>query len=122
MADFEAELLTLGQAIIHDKIVVVDPLEPNGFVVTGSHNLGFKASYMNDENLVVIRNNPALIKAYAVHVLDLYEHYRFRAVQAQRQRDGEQVDEMTGFLSRDGVWLEKWVTTEQGDLARYLAE
>jgi phosphatidylserine/phosphatidylglycerophosphate/cardiolipin synthase-like enzyme len=122
VADFEAELLTLGQAIIHDKIVVVDPLEPDGFIVTGSHNLGFKASYMNDENLVIIRNNPGLIKAYAVHVLDLYEHYRFRAVQAQRQRDGEQVDEMAGFLSRDDAWLERWVSTEQGDLARYLAE
>jgi phosphatidylserine/phosphatidylglycerophosphate/cardiolipin synthase-like enzyme len=62
VADFEAELLTLGQAIIHDKIVVIDPLDSEGFVITGSHNLGFKASYMNDENLVIIRNKQRLLK------------------------------------------------------------
>jgi phosphatidylserine/phosphatidylglycerophosphate/cardiolipin synthase-like enzyme len=121
VANFEAELLSVGQAIIHDKIVVVDPLEPEGFLVTGSHNLGFKASYENDENLVIIRNNPALVQAYAVHVMDLYEHYRFRAVQAQRQREGHDPDEMSGFLSRDDHWLTKWVDTEAGALARYFA-
>jgi phosphatidylserine/phosphatidylglycerophosphate/cardiolipin synthase-like enzyme len=122
VADFEAELLTLGQAIIHDKIVVIDPLDSEGFVITGSHNLGFKASYMNDENLAIIRNNAALVKAYAGHVLDLFEHYRFRAIQAQRKRDGKTSDGTNGFLSRNGEWLKKWANTEQGDVARYFAQ
>ena len=52
VGDFEKELLTVGQAIIHDKIVVVDPLSEDGFVAMGSHNLGYKASYQNDENLL----------------------------------------------------------------------
>ena len=40
-----------GGAIIHDKVVVIDPMDPQDCVVAfGSHNLGYKASYCNDEN------------------------------------------------------------------------
>jgi phosphatidylserine/phosphatidylglycerophosphate/cardiolipin synthase-like enzyme len=74
------ELLTAGHAIIHDKIIVIDPLDSAGCaVITGSHNLGYKASYCNDENMLIVRKNSALAIAYAVHVLDLYDHYVFRA-------------------------------------------
>lgn len=74
------ELLTAGRAIIHDKIIIIDPLDPERCaVITGSHNLGYKASYCNDENLLIMRKNPALATAYAVHVLDIYDHYVFRA-------------------------------------------
>jgi phosphatidylserine/phosphatidylglycerophosphate/cardiolipin synthase-like enzyme len=52
-----------NEAIIHDKIVVIDPSSDDCVVVTGSHNLGFKASYANDENLLVIRGNRALAVA-----------------------------------------------------------
>src|ERR1051326_7144187 len=77
---FEYEVLTVGHAIIHDKMVVVDPLPDDGFVAFGSHNLGYKAAYENDENLLIVRNNRSLVIAYAMHVLDVYDHYRFRAV------------------------------------------
>jgi phosphatidylserine/phosphatidylglycerophosphate/cardiolipin synthase-like enzyme len=74
------ELLTAGHAIIHDKIIVIDPLdEKNCTVITGSHNMGYKASYCNDENLLIVEGNRALAISYAVHVIDLYEHYLMRA-------------------------------------------
>jgi len=74
------ELLTAGHAIIHDKIIVIDPLDKkNCTVITGSHNLGYKASYCNDENFLIIQGNQDLAVSYAVHVLDLYEHYLMRA-------------------------------------------
>ena len=72
------ELLNAGFAIIHDKIVVVDPFSDNCAVVTGSHNLGYKASYNNDENLAIIRGNKKLAAAYASHVLDVYDHFSWR--------------------------------------------
>jgi phosphatidylserine/phosphatidylglycerophosphate/cardiolipin synthase-like enzyme len=75
-----------AHAIIHDKIVVIDPLSDQCVVITGSHNLGYRASYNNDENLLIIRGNRALAEAYAAHVLDVYDHYRFRAAV---HRDGE---------------------------------
>lgn len=78
----EKELLNAGHAVIHDKIVVIDPFDPdNCTVVVG--NLGYKASYTNDENLLVIRGNESLARAYTVHVLDVYDHYRWRYLLAE---------------------------------------
>ena len=42
---WEAELAKFGFAIIHSKIVVIDPFSDNCTVVTGSHNLGYRASH-----------------------------------------------------------------------------
>jgi phosphatidylserine/phosphatidylglycerophosphate/cardiolipin synthase-like enzyme len=75
---WEAEIYKIGHAVIHDKIVVIDPFTDDSVVITGSHNLGFRASYANDENFLVIRGNRAVAGAYAAHVLDVYEHYRWR--------------------------------------------
>jgi phosphatidylserine/phosphatidylglycerophosphate/cardiolipin synthase-like enzyme len=80
VGNLRPELLTAGHAIIHDKIIVIDPLdEKNCTLITGSHNLGYKASYCNDENFLIIQGNRDLAVSYAVHVLDLYEHYLMRA-------------------------------------------
>lgn len=76
--DFEAEMHKVGFAIIHDKIVVIDPFTKDCVVVVGSHNLGFRASHNNDENMVIIRGHQGLAEAYACHVLDIYDHYAFR--------------------------------------------
>jgi hypothetical protein len=51
VASFEKEILGIGYAIVPDEIVVIGPLSDNCIVANGSHNLGFKASYENDENL-----------------------------------------------------------------------
>jgi phosphatidylserine/phosphatidylglycerophosphate/cardiolipin synthase-like enzyme len=75
---WEKELLKIGFATIHDKILVVDPLEEDCAVVTGSHNLGYTASFKNDENMVILRNRPEIAKAYAVHVLDIVNHFKWR--------------------------------------------
>ncbi|WP_158693496.1 phospholipase D-like domain-containing protein [Neorhizobium alkalisoli] len=78
------ETLTLGRAIIHDKVLVIDPMDPEKCVVAfGSHNFGYKASYSNDENLIIVEGHAALAQAYAAHVLDVYDHYRFRAAEAE---------------------------------------
>jgi phosphatidylserine/phosphatidylglycerophosphate/cardiolipin synthase-like enzyme len=103
------EILTVGKAIIHDKIVVIDPLDEKNCVVGfGSHNMGFKASYSNDENLVIVRGNAPLAKAYATHVLDVFDHYRFRAAEAQRSADmkasGQVPDPTAGFLDTTDAW------------------
>ena len=68
-----------AHAIIHDKIVVIDPMSKSECVViTGSHNQGYKASYCNDENLLIIRGNQLLALSYTTHVMDVYDHYRWR--------------------------------------------
>lgn len=115
LGDFKTdETLTLGCAIIHDKVVVVDPLDPEKCVVAfGSHNLGYKASYANDENLMIVRGHAPLAKAYAAHVLDVYDHYRFRAVEAElaaaaKKRPKSAPDpRWDGFLDRSDDWQQR---------------
>lgn len=75
---WQREILKAGFAIIHDKVVVIDPFSADCVVVTGSHNLGHKASYDNDENLVIVEGNKQLAVAYATHVLDIYDHFSWR--------------------------------------------
>ena len=72
------EILKAGFAIVHDKIVVIDPFSDDCVVITGSHNLGHKASFDNDENLAIVRGNKKLAMAYATHVLDVYDHFSWR--------------------------------------------
>jgi phosphatidylserine/phosphatidylglycerophosphate/cardiolipin synthase-like enzyme len=88
-ADWLHELLKdpRGFAIIHDKIVVIDPFSADSVVIAGSHNLGYASSYNNDENLLIIGGKPALAQAYAAHVLDVYDHYRFRYEVEQKGQD-----------------------------------
>jgi phosphatidylserine/phosphatidylglycerophosphate/cardiolipin synthase-like enzyme len=77
-AGWQKEILSAGFAITHDKIIVIDPFSPDCVVVTGSHNLGHKASFNNDENLVIVKGQRALAQAYATHVLDIYDHFSWR--------------------------------------------
>jgi phosphatidylserine/phosphatidylglycerophosphate/cardiolipin synthase-like enzyme len=99
---WEAELNQAGHAIIHDKIVVIDPFSDNCVVVTGSHNLGFEASYNNDENLAIIRGHRALAEAYAAHCLDVYDHYAWRY---WLQKDGVKA---WHFLAADDSWQDSY--------------
>ena len=75
---WQKEILNAGFAIIHDKIMVIDAFSDDCVVITGSHNLGYKASFDNDENLAIIQGNKKLAVAYATHVLDVYDHFSWR--------------------------------------------
>lgn len=75
---WQKEILNAGFAIIHDKVMVIDPFSENCIVITGSHNLGHKASFDNDENLVIVKGNKKLALAYTTHILDVYDHFSFR--------------------------------------------
>jgi phosphatidylserine/phosphatidylglycerophosphate/cardiolipin synthase-like enzyme len=101
---WEAELAKYGFAIIHTKIVMIDPFSDNCTVVTGSHNLGFRASHNNDENMVIIRGHRGLAEAYACHVLDLYDHYAWRFLLK------EHPDIFGKPLAADDKWQERYIT------------
>jgi phosphatidylserine/phosphatidylglycerophosphate/cardiolipin synthase-like enzyme len=77
---FRRELRKLPKAfaMVHSKIVLVDPFGAHPIVLTGSHNLGPKASGTNDENLLVIRDAPGLAAAYAANIMAIYNQYRWR--------------------------------------------
>ncbi len=104
---WEKELAKLGHAVIHDKIIVIDPFSDNCVVVTGSHNLGFRASYCNDENLLIIRGNRGLSEAYASHVLDVYQHYNWRNKLTEDKKKGKTKKSFTDLDNTD-LWQDKY--------------
>ncbi|MBV8604842.1 MAG: hypothetical protein JO224_09190 [Pelomonas sp.] len=70
---------------IHSKVVVVDPFGSHPVVMTGSHNLGPKASSKNDDNLLIVENAPGLAYEYAVNIMSVFEHFKYRHTLHQSQ-------------------------------------
>jgi phosphatidylserine/phosphatidylglycerophosphate/cardiolipin synthase-like enzyme len=111
-AFWQKELWKVGHAVIHDKIAVVDPMDDaRCAVVLGSHNLGFRASYANDENLLVVRRCPALARAYAAHVQDVYDHYRWRATLGPKGKTKSGAKAFSG-LDRTDRWQDKYLAAD----------
>jgi hypothetical protein len=104
---WSAELNQAGHAVIHDKIVVIDPFSDNCAVAMGSHNDGYKASYNNDENLNIIKGHRAAAEAYAAHCLDIYDHYAWRY---WLQTSG---DKAWHFLANDDSWQDAYFASDQ---------
>jgi len=65
-------------AMVHSKVVLIDPFGDHPVLMTGSHNLGPKASGTNDENLLIVRDAPGLASAYAANIMAIYNQYRWR--------------------------------------------
>lgn len=53
--------------VAHNKIMLIDAMDASGVVVTGSYNYTFSAQARNAENLLMLRGNPALARAYLDH-------------------------------------------------------
>ena len=90
--DFEfwkKEQLGDGLVMVHSKVVVVDPFGPHPVLMTGSHNMGPKASKSNDDNLVIIRDDPAAARAHACVIMAIYDAYHFREYQLETQKTGK---------------------------------
>lgn len=58
----------------HNKVIIIDAASPTAVVVTGSFNFTWAAQHANAENVLIVRNNPALAARYATnwqrHLLD----------------------------------------------------
>lgn len=100
------EILKLPEAhaMVHSKCVVIDPFGDRPVVMTGSHNMGPKASGQNDDNLVVIRDAPELAQAYAVYIMGIFDQYWWRFRMKQRQAGQYQ------GLQDDDAWQQRFRT------------
>ncbi|WP_063043888.1 phospholipase D-like domain-containing protein [Nocardia pseudovaccinii] len=74
----ELKKLPTARAMVHSKVVLIDPFGASPVVMTGSHNLGTKASGTNDENFLIVRDAPGLASAYATNIMAVYNQYRWR--------------------------------------------
>jgi len=98
-------------AIVHSKVIVVNPFSDDCAVIAGSHNFSDSASEKNDENIAIVRGNKALAQAYAVHIQGVYDHYSWRAFLAERGDPNTLYDSLAdwkpgGSRARD---LEFWI-------------
>ena len=50
---WDSEVMNQG-VHVHSKVVVIDPFGKKPVVITGSHNLGYKASTKNDDNMMIV--------------------------------------------------------------------
>ena len=102
-------LSQVGFAIIHSKVLVIDPFTDHSVVITGSHNFSSTASKANDENYIVVRGDRALAEAYAVNVFGAYTHYRWRSYLADNNAT-------VGVLHDDDAWQAPKLKAQASDL------
>ena len=95
----ELRKLPKAHAMVHSKVVLIDPFSDHPVVLTGSHNLGPKASSINDENLLIIRDAPGLAAAYATNIMAIYNQYRWRF-----RRHIQPKEKRWNGLQDDDVW------------------
>ncbi|MCK9382334.1 MAG: phospholipase D family protein [Sulfuritalea sp.] len=62
-------------AVAHNKVLLIDASDAHGFVITGSYNFTWSAQARNAENLLILRDNPALLRRY----LDNWRRHRDEA-------------------------------------------
>lgn len=115
-ASWIPELYGMSMVNVHSKVVVIDPFGEKPVIMTGSHNLGPKASAKNDDNLIIIEGNSALAQAYAVNIIAIFQQYRWRHYVAQHTGDqqswhGLQDDDkwQTGYLTSEKAEMQFWI-------------
>lgn len=68
--------LEVRYAAAHNKIMLVDAAQAGGAVITGSYNFTYSARTRNAENVVILRGNPPVLRAY----LDNWKRHRAEAL------------------------------------------
>ncbi len=95
-----------GLVTIHSKTIVIDPFTDNATVITGSNNMGPKASTKNDDNLIIVKDKK-LVEEYAVNMLAVYDHYRWRYSLSK-------ADSTFKGLTKDTGWMKKYLASGRG--------
>ena len=123
-AGWEKEIGRLSLVMIHSKVVILDPFGKKPVVMTGSHNLGPRASGKNDDNLNLILGESRLAAAYATHIISVYNAYRWRYVSspgakaAGKAWDGPE----DGDSWQDAYYTGSDAAAKQRELAFWLGE
>jgi len=100
---FQIESLHHRGVYIHTKYMLIDPLSSAPLVVTGSANFSRNSSVHNDENQLVITQQPAVADVYLGEFMRLYEHYRFRFSMKRTANTPT-----SRFLRTDDSWTNKY--------------
>ncbi len=92
---------------IHTKYMLVDPLGNRPIVVTGSANFSAASTNINNENMLIIRNDKRVADIYLGEFMRLYSHYAFREAVAIAKAKGE-TDWQPNYLVEDDSWQDDY--------------
>ena len=90
-----------GAHKIHAKTIVVDPWGPAPKLLIGSANFSDGSCRENDENALLIENNPGISAIIASEFIRMFDHYKSRAFINQFHQAG--VSDVR-YLREDGSW------------------
>jgi hypothetical protein len=98
---------------VHSKVIVIDPFGKNPVVITGSHNLGYKASTKNDDNMMIVEDNAPLGASYAANIIAIYQTYRWNTYVDAHAKDPQ----VWHGLVDNATWQDSYLKPGGADLA-----
>jgi phosphatidylserine/phosphatidylglycerophosphate/cardiolipin synthase-like enzyme len=101
--NFQVESLHHKGVYVHTKLIVIDPFSAHPIVVTGSANFSRNSSLNNDENQLIIIDQPTVADVYLGEFMRMYDHYTFRFFLAHAQ-----AGQVENFLRTDDSWADKY--------------
>ncbi len=110
--DWVAEVMNQG-VHVHSKVIVIDPFGKKPVVMTGSHNMGHKASTANDDNLMIVEGNAPLAAAYAANIIAIYQTYRWNTYVDAHAKDPS----VWHGLVDNATWQQSYLSATSPDLA-----
>jgi phosphatidylserine/phosphatidylglycerophosphate/cardiolipin synthase-like enzyme len=97
---------------VHSKVIVIDPFGKKPVVITGSHNLGYKASTKNDDNMMIVEGNAPLAAAYAANIIAIYQTYRWNTYVVAHEKDPH----VWHGLVDNATWQDSYLAAGSPDL------
>ena len=107
-----AEVMNQG-VHVHSKVIVIDPFGKKPVVITGSHNLGHKASTANDDNMMIVVGNAPLAAAYAANIIAIFQTYRWNTYVDAHAKDPQ----VWHGLVDNANWQDSYLDPSRPDLA-----
>ena len=111
--DWIAEVMNQG-VHVHSKVIVIDPFGKKPVVITGSHNLGHKASTANDDNMMIVVGNAPLAAAYAANIIAIFQNYRWNTYVDAHAKDPQ----VWHGLVDNATWQDSYLSATSNDLPR----
>lgn len=94
---------------LHTKVLLVDPLDAAPTLISGSANFSPNSTSANDENMLVIQNDPETVDVYFTEYARIFNHFYARYWASQLGKAPADA-ETHSFLAEDDSWQQPYFT------------
>jgi phosphatidylserine/phosphatidylglycerophosphate/cardiolipin synthase-like enzyme len=88
----------------HTKFMLVDPLGDHPLVISGSGNFSDASVHENDENMLIIQDDPRAADVYVGEFMRIFNHFYFRYLSQKLNTPGDR----TAYLSPNDHWAARY--------------